>query len=151
MTPDFEQIIKESLQELEQRVAERAAIDKRIGQLTKALRGLAPMLPEVERGELYIALKMAKRTGLGLTESIIYILRDSDAPLTVSEIREQMEDMGFDFADYSQPNATIQNTIRRLSESKRVLPVFPKDNTKTMKYKLSGPSLLKRNAAFFGE
>lgn len=140
MTPDFQQIIRESLEELAQRIRERDETDKRIGQLTKALRGLAPMLPEEERPHLFAAINSSKRKGLGLTEVILDILRESGAALTVSEIRERMEDMGFDFGDYSQPNTTIQNTIRRLTEggaASRVVPVFPKDKTKAMMYKLN--------------
>jgi len=143
MTPDFEQIIRESLAELHQRISERDETDRRIGQLTKALRGLAPMLPEKERADLYASLKTAKRRGLGLTEVILEILRDS-GPLSVSDIREQMEDMGFDFAEYSQPNATIQNTVRRLTENHRAVPVFPKDKTKPMLYKIGAAAVLKK-------
>lgn len=135
MTPDFEQIIKESLEELRQRVSEREQTDKRIAQLTKALRGLAPMLPEKERAQLLASLGIGRRKGLGLTEVILEILKESDRPLTANEIGERMEDMGFDLAEYSQASATIYNTLRRLTESKRVLPIFPKDGTKTMLYK----------------
>jgi hypothetical protein len=140
MTPDFQQIIQESLEELALRVQERNETDKRIGQLTKALRGLAPMLPEEKRPHLFTAINAAKRRGLGLTEVILDILTDCGTALTVSEIRERMEDIGYDFGDYSQPNTTIQNTIRRLTDggaTSRVLPIFPKDKAKAMAYKIN--------------
>jgi hypothetical protein len=143
MTPDFDQIIKESLEELHQRVSERDATDKRIAQLTKALRGLAVMLPDKERAQFLSSLKVARRRGLGLTEMILEILRES-GPLTTNEIRDRMEDMGFDFTDYAQATAAIYNTLRRLIENKRVLPVFPKDGAKTMLYKIGAAGLLKK-------
>jgi hypothetical protein len=144
MTPDFEQIIKESLAELRQRVSEREETDKRIAQLTKAIRGLAPMLPEKERPQLLASLRIARRKGLGLTEVILDILKESDRPLTANEIGERMEDMGFDLAEYSQASATIYNTLRRLTESKRAVPVFPKDGSKAMLYKIGIAALLKK-------
>jgi hypothetical protein len=144
MTPDFTQIIQESLEELLQRVREREATDKRIAQLTKALRGLAVMLPEKERAQFLSSLKVGRRKGLGLTEVILEILRDSDGPLSANDIRDRMEDMGFDFTDYAQATATIYNTLRRLTENKRVLPVFPKDGAKTMLYKIGAAGLLKK-------
>jgi hypothetical protein len=144
MTPDFDQIIKESLLELHQRVAERDATDKRIGQLTKALRGLAVMVPEKERPQFLSSLAIGRRKGLGLTEMILEILRDSKAtPLSTNDIRDRMEDMGFDFAGYSQPTSTIYNTLRRLIDDKRVMPVFS-NNTKVLLYKIGVAGLLKK-------
>lgn len=143
MTPDFDQIIKESLAELRQRVTEREAIDKRVSQLTKALRGLAVMLPEQERPAFLKSLQIGQRKGLGLTEMILEILREEKSPLSANDIRERMEDMGFDFSDYAQPTSTIYNTMRRLIDNKRVLPVFLKD-TKILFYKIGPAGLLKK-------
>lgn len=141
MVLDYNQIIDESLRELRQRVNEREETDRRIGQLVKALRGLAPMLPGSERAELFASLKLARRKGLGLTEIILDILRDSGVALSVSDIRDRMEDAGFDLAEYSQASSTIHNTLRRLVDSKRVAPVFPrdlKDPKGQLRWKLAG-------------
>jgi hypothetical protein len=143
MTPDFDQIIKESLAELHQRVEEREVIDKRISQLTKALRGLAVMLPEKGRTEFIDALKIGRRKGLGLTEMILEILRDTKEPVSASDIRDRMEEMGFDFTDYSQPTSTIYNTLRRLIDNNRVRPVFS-NTTKVLLYKIGPAALLKK-------
>lgn len=143
MTPDFDQIIKESLAELHQRVSDRDAIDKRISQLTKALRGLAVMLPEKERPQFLDSLKIGRRRGLGLTEMILEILRDTKEPLSVSDIRNRMEETGFDFTEYSQAASTIHNTLRRLIDDKRVIPVFS-NTTKVLLYKIGAASRLKQ-------
>jgi len=138
MMLDYNQIIDESLRELRQRVKEREETDRRIGQLVKALRGLAPMLPESERAGLFTSLKTARRKGLGLTEVILDILRDSDLPLSVSDIRDRMEDAGFDLAEYSQASSTIHNTLRRLVDSRRAVPVFPKGSKDQLRWQWAG-------------
>jgi hypothetical protein len=142
MVLDYNQIIEESLRELQQRLTERDETDMRIGQLVRALRGLAPMLPEKERADLFNSLQKARRKSLGLTQVILYILRESDVPLNNADIRDRMKDAGFDLSKYSQANATIYNTLRRLMDTKRVVSVFPKDNTKVLQYRsLTGEKL----------
>ena len=128
MTPtDYMQVIEDSRQELRQLIEQREVTDRRISQIVKALRALSPMLPPKEKVGLLKELKGTQRKGLGLTEMISDVLRESDHPLSSSEIRDRLEDSGFDMSEYSQPLSTIFNTIRRLTESGRVRPHFTKD------------------------
>ena len=136
MPLNYNQVIEESLRELRERVRQREEADKRIGQLIKALHDLAPMLPVSERSGLFSSVKIARRKGLGLTEIILDILRDSDVPLSVSDIRDRMQESGFDLSKYSRASATIHNTMRRLVQSKRAMPMFSKD--RVVLYKLAG-------------
>ena len=139
MPLNYNQVIEGSLRELRERVRQREEADKRIGQLIKALHDLAPMLPVSERSGLFSSVKIARRKGLGLTEIILDILRDSDVPLSVSDIRDRMQESGFDLSKYSRASATIHNIMRRLVQSKRAMPTFSKD--RVVLYKLAGKEL----------
>jgi hypothetical protein len=141
MVLDYNRVIEESRKELSDLVRVREETDKRISQVIKALRGLAPMLPDKEKQDLLASLKTARRKGLGLTEMIVDVLRESATPLSGSEIRDRLEDSGLDMAEYSQASATIHNTLRRLADGHRVLPVFPKDlkdSKGQLRWKLAG-------------
>ena len=46
-----------------------------------------------------------------------------DIPISVPEIREQLINLGFNFAKYAQPLVPIHNTLKRLEEQGEVSPL----------------------------
>jgi hypothetical protein len=113
---DFEQTISDTEIELAQKIEERDAADKRIGQLTLALRGMAASLPPAKRQQLLKRLAEARRRPTGLTEAIKEVLSESKDGMTGTEIRAQLENTGFDFSEYVQPMATVHVVLKRLLE-----------------------------------
>jgi len=114
MSPDYRQIVADSLKEFREITKRQGEDRKRLVQLNKALRGLAPLLPPNDRDELLAELK-ASRKPPGLTETISNLLRGLEGDqLSANEIREQIENDGFDMSAYAQPSAIIFNTLKRL-------------------------------------
>lgn len=131
MTLDYNDIIAQSRQELSDLVEDRERIDKRIAQLNKALRGLAPMLPPDQRRDLLADLSSISRRPAGLTQAILNILLEN-GEMTANEIRDELENTGFDLSEYSQPLAAISNTLTRMKTGtpttpRRVTRAFVKD------------------------
>lgn len=143
MAIDYQQVIHESREELRESVAKRETLDRRITELRTALRALAKFIPESERDEVMQEVKSAKRKGVSLTESILELLGqpENKPGLTGNQIRERLEESGFDLGDYSQPLATVQTTLQRMADQKRVNRGFTKGG---VLYKLSAGELLKK-------
>jgi cysteinyl-tRNA synthetase len=120
MTVDYIEVIAESRKELAQLLQDRERTDRRIAQLNIALRSLARLLPPEEREKLFGELKNARRKAPTLTEAISDVLTNSKDWMASNEIREQLENAGFDLSEYSQPLATIFTTLNRLTENGRV-------------------------------
>jgi cysteinyl-tRNA synthetase len=120
MTVDYIEVIAESRKELAQLLQDRERTDRRIAQLNIALRSLARLLPPEEREKLFGELKNARRKAPTLMEAISDVLANSKDWMASNEIREQLENAGFDLSEYSQPLATIFTTLNRLAENGRV-------------------------------
>src|SRR5437899_9964494 len=105
---DYLQVIRDSCQELKARVAERDRLDKRINELRLALRSLVRLMPEDNhRQEIIQLVKDAKRKAPSLTEAVLGLVLQSADGLSSAQIREQLDESGFDLDEYSQPLATI--------------------------------------------
>lgn len=118
---DHKKLIEDAKAELYYTLKQRNAANTRIGQLNKILRGLASTLPAEQRDELLSHLKIVARKPAGLTDAISEVLQsDKGDGLSANDIRDQLENAGFDLSDYSQPAATITNTLMRLKEGGKV-------------------------------
>ena len=117
---DFEKAIDLSEAELIQKIKERDELDRRIGQLNLALRGMAQMLPEPRKKQLLDRLNGLRRKSAGLTDSIREALRQFSDGMTAGEIKSYLENTGFDMSEYSQPNATLSTTLLRLRTNKEI-------------------------------
>lgn len=116
MVIDFEQTISDAEAELMQKIKERDEADRRIGQLTLALRGMANTLPLKQKQQLLTRLAQARKKQTGLTDAVKEALAESKDGMTGTEIKAQLEHAGFDFSEYVQPMATIHVVLKRLME-----------------------------------
>ncbi len=138
-TVNYAQVIDQSRAELRESLELRERNDKRIAQLVIALRGMARFLPEAERARVEGELRQASRKPVTLKEAISAILQKAQKEgrkLTSNEIREQLEELGVDLADYSQPLGTIFTTLKRLEEKGDVKRETGKDKTITFRWNL---------------
>lgn len=140
MAVNYQQVVTESRLELAQSVQRREELDKRINELRTALRALVKFMPEAERPKILEEVKNAKRKGVSLAETIVELLSQpqNKAGLSGNQIREGLEEAGFDLGDYSQPLAAVQTTLQRLADQKRVIRTFAKD--KSLAYKVPVPA-----------
>src|SRR6266851_3175404 len=121
MVVDYLQVIRDSREELKTCVNTRERLDKRINELRIALRALVRFMPEeAHRQQVLEEVKNARRTAPSLSDAIATLLQRADGGMTSNQVRDQLEESGFDLDDYSQPLATIMSTLQRLVDSGRV-------------------------------
>ena len=103
---DYRTLYDHATRELARLEAEAAA-------LRQTIAAIAPLIGEASPSS-------------GLTDAVRSILAKAREPLTASEIRGRLIEMGFDMKSYSNPLATIHTILRRLTESDEVRVQTPR-------------------------
>lgn len=93
--------------ELEVKLAD---ISRQIDHLNKTMRHLAP-LTGVMASEDDIK-------ELGITDAVRSVLNPT-VRMSATEVRAKMQEKGFDFSEYSAPDATVRTVLKRLAEAKK--------------------------------
>src|SRR5438552_12617052 len=114
MAVNYTQVIQDSRIDLKECVKQRDHFDKRITELSSALRALARLVPEEARREILQEVKAAKRKSPTLAEAILGVVSRAKDGMNASEIREQLEHSAFDLEEYSQPLGAVMTAAQRL-------------------------------------
>jgi anti-sigma regulatory factor (Ser/Thr protein kinase) len=121
MVVNYAQVVNDSREELKQQIQKRESVDKRINELRLALRALVRFLAdEGQRQQVLKEVAAARRTTPSLTDAVSELLSRAPNGLTSNQIREQLEESGFDLEGYSQPLGAIMTTAQRLVDSGKV-------------------------------
>jgi hypothetical protein len=91
--------------ELENLVRARAELDRRIAGLRLAIQGLRQ------------TQGLSAPAGLepeGLTNACRTVLRSAGQPLSVVQVKEQLDSMSFDWSSYSSPISALHTVLKRL-------------------------------------
>jgi hypothetical protein len=101
----YRKALDEAIREYEALAAQRQETDKRlaevaqsIGTLTR-LCGLVPTVP------------------WGLTDACRVVLRGAGVPMTPSDVRDRLQEIGFDLSKYASELAAIHTTLKRLNHA----------------------------------
>jgi hypothetical protein len=105
---DYRKALGAANKELETLAAQRADLDRRIGQLLQTV------------GNLMRLCHLTPTVELGLTDGCRMVLRGAAAPLTAVEVRAQLAAMGIDLSRYENDLAAIHTTLKRLKDSGEV-------------------------------
>jgi hypothetical protein len=104
---DYLSLYDNAKSELARLQNERTELEKQITALTKTISAIAPL----------VGAGAPEAAPVGLTDAIRSILARAEGPLSASEIRDRLVEMGLDMAAYSNPLATIHTVLRRLTDS----------------------------------
>lgn len=105
---DYRKALDAARRELETLAAQRADLDRRIGQLLQTV------------GNLMRLCHLTPTVPLGLTDGCRMVLRSAGSPLTAVEVRAQLAAMGIDLSRYENDLAAIHTTLKRLTQSGEV-------------------------------
>ena len=97
------------------------------------------MPEDAHRQQVLAEIADAKRKAPSLTDAIADLLMQKKTALTSTDIREKLEESGFDLEEYSQPLATIQATLQRLVDGKFVSRDLGKDKTVLYQWRADAP------------
>jgi hypothetical protein len=105
VSEEYRKALDAATRELETLAAERADLDRRIGQLMQTV------------GNLMRLCDLTPSVPLGLTDGCRMVLRSAGAPLTAVEVRAQLAAMGIDLSRYENDLAAIHTTLKRLNQA----------------------------------
>src|SRR6266704_3638908 len=105
---DLSELLRTGYRELEQLLEQQEETELRIGKLSQKIIQLAiasddPMLVDA-----------VKETGL--TDAVRTVLRASEVPLTATDIRKRLLQIGFDYSNYQNFLATLYLTLKRMEK-----------------------------------
>jgi DNA-binding CsgD family transcriptional regulator len=120
----FHKAYETAASELESLLRDQERIEERILSLRKTMNALATLISQHEGKDKnfldYARAHMRELVDTSLTRDIQRIVNASPQPLTASEIRAELKELGGSLAEHSNPLATIYAILNRLSESGRV-------------------------------
>jgi hypothetical protein len=105
MNDSYRQALREAFREYELLARQRETIDDRLHQLVQTI------------GTLSRLCGLEPTVAIGLTDACRLVLKTAGHPLTVVEIRMQLEATGIDVSRYSNPLASIHIVLKRLCRS----------------------------------
>jgi len=109
--------------ELESLLTEQDRIEERILALRKTMNALATLISQHEGIDKdffdYATAWMREVVDTSVTQDILRVINASAEPLTASEIRAELNELGGSMAEQSNPLATIHAVLNRLAESGR--------------------------------
>jgi hypothetical protein len=140
MPVDTMAIIRDAREDLKREVINRARSEKRIAELRMLLRTLVRFVgDEPQRNEVLKEIERARRKAPSLVTAISDLLMVRKDFLTSNEIRDILEQSGFDLEEYSQPLGAIMTVLNRLKEQGNVQREKGKNRTVAFKWKFPAP------------
>jgi hypothetical protein len=100
----YRRALDAALREYETLGRQRAEIDERLARLAQTI------------GSLTRLCHLVPTVPFGLTDACRMVLKAAGHPLTATEVRAQLDAMGFDLARYSNELASIHTVLKRLNQ-----------------------------------
>ncbi len=145
MAVNYNQVIHDSREELKHSVKQRDFFDKRITELSIALRALVRFVPdEAQREQILQEVKTARRKTPSLSDAIMDVVSKSRDGLNSAQIREQLEQSGFDIEEYSQPLGAVMTAAQRLVEAEKLERETTEESGVVFRMRAPTPGELKR-------
>jgi hypothetical protein len=124
MTDPINKALEIANNKIDELLSKRVEIDKGIVDWTR----VRDSLLKVSQGESddpsdveVSVVNKPERTTIRFTEGVRMVLKqNASRDISVPEIRDQLINLGFDFAKYAQPLVPIHNTLKRLEEQGEV-------------------------------
>ena len=117
---DYLTLVNDAFEKLEKFQRDRESIEAETMKLEQLIAATANMLPDdiksVVMGRMRNLQKLSQLRDVGLTDAIRAILRQAAGDwLTVTNVRDRLINLGFNFSNYStNPLASVSTTLRRM-------------------------------------
>ena len=127
-------------------LTERSKIDKEIVEWKRVIDSLLAVSQgeDTDPSDVQVSAFLENEVGIKIikfTDGVRMVLRQNASrtvPISVPEIRDQLINLGFDFAKYAQPLVPIHNTLKRLEDQGEVSPIKSVEG-QTLGYKWISP------------
>ena len=119
----FRQAYEAAATELESLLKDQERIEERILSLRKTMNALTTLISQHEGKDKdftdYAGARLREIVDSSVTQDILRVINAANGPLTASEIRAELNELGGSMAEQSNPLATIHAVLNRLAESGR--------------------------------
>jgi hypothetical protein len=119
----YREAYESAAKELDALLTEQERIEERILSLRKTMNALATLISQHGGKDKdfmdYAGARLREVIDTSLTEDIHKIVATATQPLTASEVRAELKELGNGLAEQSNPLATIYAILNRLAESGR--------------------------------
>lgn len=135
---DYRKAYQSAASELEKLLQEQEKTEERIMTLRKTMNVLSTLCQQEGIDTTEIDKRFAALYNMieySLTHDIFKIISGSTEPLTTSEVREQLKELGGSLAEHRNPLASINAILNRLTEQGKVEETL-KDGRKAWKPKM---------------
>ncbi len=158
-------LITDAFSKWEKLQRDHESIEAEMMKLEQLIAATANMLPDDTKGVVMLRMttlqELFRLRDVGLTDAIRAILRaEAGNWLTVTNVRDRLISMGFNFSDYStNPLASVSTTLRRM-KPEEVETTTVDGGVAAYRWKQSSPAekaqakmaiLSKKSNAFYGE
>jgi hypothetical protein len=124
-------VLEAAHRKLSDLLSQRSSIDKEIVDWKRVIDSLLAVSEEADSdpSDVQVSAFIENEVGvksIKFTDGVRMVLSQNasrDVPISVPEIRDQLINLGFDFAKYAQPLVPIHNTLKRLAEQGEVSPL----------------------------
>jgi hypothetical protein len=103
--PDYRAALATAVAEYERLGEERRQLDDRLSHLAQTISSLSRLLG------------LVATQSLGLTDACRMIYRNAGLPMSPTDVRDRMKEVGIDLSVYSNEMAAIHTVIRRLHDA----------------------------------
>jgi len=115
----FRKQIAEAQTSIQKLYGLRRELDLKIADMKELVRANANFLPDEERASELLALEILK-VPENIAEAVkitLFLAQARNQGLTPVQIKEQAQERGFDFSDYTNPMASIHSILKRMKEA----------------------------------
>ncbi|MBZ5525081.1 MAG: hypothetical protein LAP21_22885 [Acidobacteriia bacterium] len=120
----YKAALKKAKNDLSAAIRQRDYWTIEIGRLQQLVKSLAASVekrsPDVNTRRKKFSLNAL--VGVRFTDMVHSIVNSSEEGVSASDVKEQLQNRGYDFSEYSNPMALIHQTLKRLAKDGRITP-----------------------------
>jgi hypothetical protein len=142
MQNEVEAALKHAQEKLSGLLLERERIDRQIVDWNRVIESLSVVSERNELSvppDLLLPAGLSAKPGLGFTDAVRVIVKNSEEGLSAREIRDELVRMGFDLSKYRQPMVPVHNTLRRLDEQQEIYACTDESGSGRVVYRRINP------------
>jgi hypothetical protein len=147
---EYRQIADNQLAQLRSLQDQKAHLEETIRRVSELAKAAINAMPDEEKGPYLAELAKHTRQQMGLTQAIRELLQATNSHLAATQIKEILEDRGYDFSAYtSNPLSSIHSILKRFKPSEVSKELWP-DGVAGYRWKKK-PKAAKKPIPFFGK
>ncbi len=103
-------------QELNEKIGKRDLLNMQIMRLEANLKGLKSLAKQEKLNAF------REKLDVGITDAVRTAMRLAGTPLSAPQVKERLNNYGFDLHRFKNPSAVVHNTLQRMEKQGEIIP-----------------------------